>query len=306
MEGIPALEALLHAGAPIRAVLTLTPELAATRSAAADYAPLCERYRVPLYHISNINDASTARILCQLAPDVVFVIGWHQRVRPATLRIPRLGMVAAHASLLPHNRGNAPINWAIIRGEERTGNTLYWMAENPDDIEIIDQTAFPISPYDTCATLYSQVAMSNREMLLRLAPRLLQGERPGWPQPRPTEPLLPRRRPADGRIDWTRPSRAVYDFIRALTRPYPGAFSTLDQQRWLIWRAALPPPGNAHAAPGTVMGPVHSPVYGGCGQMVACGTGAVILLELERPGAELLRGYEVSEQRWTGWRWHEA
>jgi len=306
MEGMPALEALLHAGAPIHAVLTLTPELAAARSAAADYGPVCQRYGVPLYHISNINDAASARILCRIAPDVVFVIGWHQRVRPATLRIARLGVVAAHASLLPHNRGNAPINWAIIRGEERTGNTLYWMAENPDDIEIIDQTGFPITPYDTCATLYSRVALSNRAMLLRLLPLLLAGQRPGWLQPKPTEPLLPRRRPADGRIDWNRPSRAVYDFIRALTRPYPGAFSTLDQQRWLIWRAALLPAGDTSAPAGTILGPVFSPVHGSCGQLVACGTGAVILLELERPNADLLRGYTVSEQAWTGWRWRDA
>ncbi|HSA54658.1 MAG TPA: methionyl-tRNA formyltransferase [Gemmatimonadaceae bacterium] len=307
-EGIPAFEALLAAGAPLQGAVTLVPELAAKRGGAGDYREVCRRYGVPLYYVADLNAAAARAVLSALAPDVVFVVGWHQFIRPETLRLARVGMISAHASLLPHNRGSAPINWAIIRGERETGNTLFWLAEEMDAGDIIDQTAFPIAPYDTAASLYERVAESTRDMLLRLLPRLLAGERPGRPQPPSTEPVLRRRRPADGRIDWTWSGQTIYDFVRALTRPYPGAFGTLEGRLWRIWQAALPPsamgnvPRNGAAA-GEILGPVVSPVGDACGQLVACGRGAVILLEVEAEDGRVLRGRALSEQPWTGRHW---
>jgi methionyl-tRNA formyltransferase len=305
-EGLAALQALLAAGAPIAAVLTLKPELAAKRSGGVDYTAVCGQYNVPLHFISGINEPEAEQILTALAPDVIFVIGWHQIVRPPVMRLARLGLIGAHASFLPHNRGSAPINWAILRGERESGNTLMWLAEGVDEGDIIAQRAFPITPYDTCATLYAQVAASNREMLLEVLPRLLAGEKPGRPQERADEPVLRRRRPADGRVTWDCPARMVYDFVRALTRPYPGAFSSLDGKQWWIWEAALPPDrGPVDAAPGEVLGPVLSPAQSACGQLVACGAGAVILLEVEDDTGTRLRGQALSEQPWTGKRWGE-
>jgi len=307
VEGLSALEALLAARTPITGVITLRPELAAQRSGAVDYAPLCVRYGIPLARVGNINEPDGLAALRTLDADVVFVIGWSQILRPAALQLARTGMIGAHASLLPQLRGSAPINWALIRGERQTGNSLIWLAQDVDRGAIIDQTAFCITPYDTCASLYERVAASNRDMLLRLVPRLLAGEHPGRVQPAGDEPVLPRRRPADGRIDWRQPSRAVYDFIRALTRPYPGAFSWLEGRRWTIWHAAHLPAENGpglRATPGAVLGPVVSPVEATCGQMVGCGAGAVVLLELQADDGTVLRGRELSDQPWTGKRWN--
>jgi methionyl-tRNA formyltransferase len=305
-EGIPALDALLAAGAPVLAVLTLRPDLRAKRSGGGDYGPVCARYAIPLHEIANINDPDAQALLAELAPDVVFVIGWHQIVKPATLRLARIGMIGAHASLLPHNRGSAPINWAILRGEPETGNSLIWLAEDVDAGDVIAQTPFPITPYDTCATLYARVAESNRDMLIAVLPRLLAGERPCQPQIPTSEPVLPRRRPADGNVDWACPNRVVYDFVRGLTRPYPGAFSRLEGRQWRIWQAALlpaPPPDTPPPPPGAVLGRVVSPVADACGQLVACGQGAVVLLEIEGEDGAVLRGRALSEQHWTGKRW---
>ena len=303
-EGLAALQALLDARAPIAAVLTLQPELAAKRSGGdgVDYAGVCARYGVPLHYIAGINEPDAFRILQDVAPDVLFVIGWHQIVRPPVMRLARRGLIGAHASFLPHNRGSAPINWAIMRGERQAGNTLMWLAEGVDEGDIIAQRAFPISPYDTCATLYARVAATNREMLLEILPQLLAGERPGRPQERSTEPVLPRRRPADGRITWDCPAAGVYDFIRALTRPYPGAFSSLDGKQWWIWEAALTPDHGRVGEPGDVLGPVRSPAPSACGQLVACGSGAVILLDVQDDAGTTLRGQALSEQQWTGKR----
>ena len=299
-EGLAALDALLAAGAPISAVLTLKPELAAKRSGVADYAPICARYGVPLHYIAGINEPDAFAILSREAPDVLFVIGWHQIVRQPVMGLPRLGLIGAHASFLPHNRGSAPINWAILRGEPQSGNTLMWLAEGVDEGDIIDQRPFPITPYDTCASLYEHVAATNRDMLLALLPRLLAGERPGRRQPRGDEPVLPRRRPGDGLINWDQPARAVYDFVRALTRPYPGAFSTLDGAAWWIWDAALLPDVGVLGAPGEVLGPVQSPLAGACGQLVACGSGAIVLLDVSSAAGTRLNGRALAEQNWTG------
>jgi methionyl-tRNA formyltransferase len=306
-EGIPALRGVLERGYRVEAVLTLKPHLAARRSGSADYSDVCRELGVPLLEIANINDEEALALLGRLDLDLAFVIGWTQIVRAPALRLARLGMIGAHASLLPRNRGRAPINWALIRGEPRTGNSLIWLAEGVDQGDIIDQVAFPITPYDTCATLYERVAESNREMILRVLPRLQAGERPGRPQEHTVEPHLPGRRPEDGRIDWSRGAGEVYDFVRALTRPYPGTFGDLDGRRWLVWSCALLPgacsPG---APPGRVLGPVYSPEEAACGQAVACGAGAVVLLELEGPDGEVLKGRRLSDQAWEGKVWGHA
>jgi methionyl-tRNA formyltransferase len=211
-------------------------------------------------------------------------------------------MIGAHASLQSRYR-SAPINWALIRGDPETGNRLFWLAENPVSGELVDERRIPITLYDTCASLYQKVAATTQEMLLRLVPRLLAGERPVLARAVEPEPALPRRRPADGVIDWSRDGRAVYDLIRALTRPYPGAFSRLDGRRWVIWQAALPPCAFPATEAGEIVGPVVSPIPEACGLAVACGTGGIVLLELEDEHGVVLSGRALSDQPWTGRRW---
>jgi len=307
LEGQPAFEALLDAGAELVGAVTLTAEAAARRSGAADYEPLCRRYDVPLHRTSDVNSLDTVGLLRSLDLDVLFVIGWPQILRTEALGTARLGVVGAHASMLPKNRGSAPINWALIRGERETGNSLLWLNDGVDTGAVIDSMAIPITPYDTCATLYERVALTNRDMLLRLWCRLLKGERPGTPQAEWTEPPLPRRRPADGRLNWRDSGSRVYDFVRALTRPYPGAFGELQGERWKVWRAALPPlDAISIAEPGTCLGPVVSPADDACGQLVACGQGAVTILEAESEDGRVLRGRALGEVDWRGRMWGAA
>lgn len=307
MEGLAAFEALLEGGAPLVGAVTLTPERAARRSGAADYGPVCRRHGVPLHQVADINAPESVALLRSLDLDILFVIGWCQILRPPALATTRIGAIGAHASLLPKGKGSAPVNWAIIRGLHETGNSLIWLADEVDAGALIDQSAFCITPYDTCATVYQRVAESNRDMLLRLLPRLLAGERPGGPQPPMDAPLLPRRRPDDGRIDWRASGRAIYDFVRGLTRPYPGAFSWMEGRRWTVWNAAwLPLPDTSLGPPGRVLGPVYSPAEGACGQLVACGRGAVTLIEVEAEDGERLTGRALSERAWAERTWTDG
>lgn len=306
-EGLPALRAVLEAGIPLQCVLTLDDDLAARRSGAADYSELCREFGVRLERVRHINDPQSLELLDSLSLDVAFVIGWSQIVGPAALSRVRLGMIGAHASLLPLDRGRAPINWALIHGCEQTGNSLIWLAADVDSGDIIDQTPIPITRYDTCASLYDRVAESNRTMILQVIPELLAGRRPGHPQPPGAGAPLPGRRPADGALDWSMRAAAAYDFVRALTRPYPGAFGWLDGVRYTIWASALLPASLAPpATPGSVVGPVYSPIPEACGQLVACGDGHLILLELEDEHGSVVDKRSLSERQWTGKVWQSA
>jgi methionyl-tRNA formyltransferase len=144
---------------------------------------LCRRFNVPLYEIKNINDLEAIELLQALALDLLFVIGWTQILRSAALQTAKIGVIGAHASLLPHHRGRAPINWALIKGAKQTGNSLMWLAEDVDGGDLIDQRAISITAYDTCHSLYERVAASNQEMIVAALAQIKAGERPGRPQP---------------------------------------------------------------------------------------------------------------------------
>src|SRR3989454_4902208 len=131
-EGLSALEALLAARTPITGVITLRPELAAQRSGAVDYAPVCVRYGTPLACVGNINEPDGLVALRTLDADVVFVIGWSQILRPAALRLARTGMIGAHASPLPPLRRSAPLHRALVPGERQAGYTPTWVPEDLD------------------------------------------------------------------------------------------------------------------------------------------------------------------------------
>jgi methionyl-tRNA formyltransferase len=303
-EGELALPALLDGGYQVVGVVTLAEAARSKRSGAVDFRALVQERGVPVFEVVNINDSAAVELLHSLDPDLVLVIGWGQILSREVLGVARIGTVGAHASLLPRNRGSAPVNWAIIRGEPTTGNSLFWLTEGIDEGDLIDQVEITISSFDTCASVYDRVAVANRDMITRLLPQLARGERPGRPQPASDSPILPRRRPCDGGIAWDSTPQDVYNFVRALTKPYPGAFTSMDDQQWTVWACAQLPGdiqcGARPAPPGEILGPVISPVADACGQLVACTDGAIVLLEVEGPNAEVLSGWELSARQWTG------
>lgn len=295
-EGVPALEALIERGGLVGA-LTLTPAAVAKRSGAADVAGICERAGVPVTRVDHVNDAASLAVMRSWEADVVFVIGWSQILGPEALGCARIGTIGAHASLLPRLRGSAPINWALIRGETVTGNSLMWLDTEVDDGDLVAQRSFPITAYDTCATLYDRVAETNAEMILEALDAFEEGRFPRTPQGACDEPLLPRRRPSDGLLDWSLPAEDVDRFVRALTEPYPGAFTTMGETRVTVWSTAAleglaPTPG---AQPGEVVGAMRSPVAASCGVVVACGSGAVVLVDVDVEGVGRLVGPALAD-----------
>jgi methionyl-tRNA formyltransferase len=146
------------------------------------------------------------------------------------------------------------VNWAILRGEAVTGNTMMLLDAGTDTGDIVDQQTVPITPDDTCATVYAKVGEAGAEMLRRQLPALLAGTAPRRPQGSADGPPLPKRTPGMGITDWNRPARAVHDWIRALTWPYPGAFTFLGERKVMLWAAIPDAAAPQGAAPGEVLG----------------------------------------------------
>ncbi len=236
-EGLRALRTLLELGERVAAVFTLDPERAQKVSGAVRWEEITRNHGIPLHYVRNINDPEPVGLLRSLRPDLVFCVGWTQLLRREILAIPRLGCIGFHASLLPKYRGRAPVNWAIIHGERETGNTMLLLDEGVDTGDIIAQRSFPITLEDTCATVYEKVAQSEEDMIREIMPLIHAGKMPRRPQDHSQATVMPRRRPEDGEIDWRRTTRELHDWVRALTHPYPGAFTWIAGRRVWVWKA---------------------------------------------------------------------
>ncbi len=212
-------------------------------------ARLARAHGIPVYTPDGIRGPVVDQIRT-LAPDIIFSFYYRHMIPAEVLRVPRLGAFNMHGSLLPRYRGRVPINWAIIHGETRTGATLHHMVRRADAGDIVDQEAVPIGPEDTAHDVFLKVTEAAVLVLDRNLAALKTGRAPRHPQDETQATTFGGRRPEDGRIDWSWPSQRIFDFVRALTEPYPGAFTTTRGRTLLIWwgrPVARPPAGPAQA-----------------------------------------------------------
>lgn len=237
VEALAPLRFLLEQRARVSGLITLTAEKRSGVSGAVDLTPTAKSAGVPVLRVADVNEAAAIEWAQRLAPDVVLVIGWTHLLGDAFLRIPRVACLGFHASLLPKYRGRAPINWALIHGETETGNTLIVLEPGADVGDIVAQRRIPIRDDDDCATLYEKVSATEIEMLAAVLPEIRDGRLPRRKQDHREATVMPKRRPADGRIDWQRTEKQLFDWVRALTHPYPGAFTHFDGAKLMVWKA---------------------------------------------------------------------
>lgn len=171
-------------------------------------------------------------------PDAFLVAGWYHMVPKAWRELaPAYGL---HASLLPDYSGGAPLVWAMINGESKTGITLFKMDDGVDSGPIIGQAEEPILATDTIGSLYARIEERGLELLEKHLPALAAGTAELRVQDESARRVFPQRSPEDGWIDWHQDATAIDRFIRAQTRPYPGALTSLaDGRRLTIWSARL-------------------------------------------------------------------
>jgi len=274
---VVALQALLDAGHGIALVLT-QPDRPAGRgrkpqpSAVKSFAL---RYALSLAQPVSLQDASIPAAVAALEPDAMVVAAYGLILPMSLLAVPRLGAINIHASLLPRWRGAAPIQRALLAGDAQTGITIMQMDAGLDTGAILDQEAIPIAGADTAQTLHDKLAQLGGRLLVQalaapLVPRPQDAARASYAA------KIERR---EARLDW-RDSAAVNERKVRAFNPAPGAYTELGGARLKIWRVALAP--QAMGAPGTVC------EAGSAGIVVACGTGALRLLEVQRAGGKRL------------------
>jgi methionyl-tRNA formyltransferase len=185
-------------------------------------------------------------------PDLLFSFYYRGILPEALLALPRLGAFNMHGSLLPKFRGRAPVNWAVLKGETVTGATLHAMTAKPDAGDIVDQEKVSIGPDDTAGEVQSRVTAAAVKILERRLEELEKGAAPSRPQDESQATTFGRRRPEDGRIAWTRTAQEVHDLVRAVTHPFPGAFTDIFGGKTWIWRTRLPHLGAHDNFPGQI------------------------------------------------------
>jgi methionyl-tRNA formyltransferase len=228
-------------------------------------ADLARRNGVPIYTPLSVNTTEWIRRIREWKPDLIFSFYYRSMINSEILGIPRLGAFNMHGSLLPKYRGRVPVNWAVLNGERETGATLHHMVKRADAGDIVDRQAVPIGPDDTALEVFTKVAAAARAVLERRIDEIKAGAAPRLPQDESQATTFGGRRPEDGRIDWTKSARAIYDLVRAVTRPYPGAFTEVNGMRFTIWRAKVQ--ADFSGTPGQVLSIAPLRVAAGAGAL---------------------------------------
>ncbi len=263
--GCVGLQALVDAGYDVQAVFTHT-DSPDENNFFASVARLGAGLNLPVYAPEDINHPLWVDRIRELQPDIIFSFYYRNMISDEVLSLAPKGGFNLHGSLLPRYRGRAPVNWALLKGEKETGVTLHKMVKRPDAGNIVAQRAVPISAEDIALTLHAKVRDAAQVLLADVLPKMKQGDITLTPQDESQASYFGRRTAADGEIHWHKPATEINNLVRAVTEPYPGAFTYLGQRKMTIWRSR--PLATAHEKqPGTVLS--SDPL------VVACGEGAL-------------------------------
>jgi methionyl-tRNA formyltransferase len=192
---------------------------------------------LPVFTPASVNTPEWRERIAALRPDLILSVYYRHMIGTKLLALPRLGAWNLHGSLLPRYRGRAPINWAILHGEPRIGMTLHRMVKAADAGAIVDQEGVNLSPRDTAEQAFRKVLPCARRVLARQIDALLAGTATETPQDEAQATYFGGRTPEDGRIVWTQTSAQIFNLIRAVTDPYPGAFTDVGEARLMVWWA---------------------------------------------------------------------
>jgi UDP-4-amino-4-deoxy-L-arabinose formyltransferase / UDP-glucuronic acid dehydrogenase (UDP-4-keto-hexauronic acid decarboxylating) len=284
--GCIGIEALLAAGYEIAAVFTHQDnpnENVYFRSV----AKLCAQHGIAAYVPDQIDHPLWRQRIAEIAPDFIFSFYYRDLLPSSILSLARKDAFNMHGSLLPRYRGRAPLNWVLVNGEERTGLTLHHMVAKADAGDIVGQCVVPIDEADTVQTLQQKMAAAAAALLEQQLPLIAAGKTIRTVQDESLATYCGRRTPADGYIDWQKPARAVRNLVRAVTQPYPGAFTYAGDRKVLIWATSIVDAVH-NKEPGTVLS--DNPL------IVACAEGALRIDAGQIDGGIYVSGAQLAKE----------
>ena len=222
----------------------------------------------------NGKDPKLEEFVQSLSPDLLWVTDYRYLLFPAVFTIAPLGSVNLHGSLLPKYRGRAVNNWAILNGETQLGLTAHFIDEGVDTGDIIEQLSYELSEDEDAGDALEKLYPLFEKITETVIQYFLSGTVPRIPQDNKDAACCPRRTPADGIINWQKPARDIFNLIRAVARPYPGAWTSHNEQKLILWKAAIENEAKQSEAPGTIINIEDDGAF-----TVACSPGVLRVLD---------------------------
>lgn len=244
--GYSCCEAIIRAGHDVVAIFTIpqefnisySPDKPVRNVLYVDFHQLGDQYGIPVYEV-NQNIKSYSSVIRELQPEFILAIGWYYMIPNSLLSVAAKGSAGIHASLLPKGRGNAPLVWSLINGDTKTGITFFYFSDGVDNGDIIAQKEISIAEDETIKTLLEKVEISSIALLLEALPKIENDTIVPTQQNHKEATYYPKRSPEDGLINWDDSPEQIMRFIRAQTKPYPGAFTIIDNKKIIIWDATI-------------------------------------------------------------------
>ncbi|OTA20712.1 bifunctional UDP-glucuronic acid decarboxylase/UDP-4-amino-4-deoxy-L-arabinose formyltransferase [Xenorhabdus beddingii] len=282
--GCIGLDALVKAGFDIQAVFTHTDDpnenhfFSSVSRSGADLG-------LPVFAPENVNHPLWVERIREMKPDVIFSFYYRNMLSQEILSLAEKGTFNLHGSLLPKYRGRAPVNWAVLNGETETGVTLHKMLAKPDAGDIVAQQAVQISDTDTSLDVHRKIREAAAGLLSHILPQIKSGHYPAIPQDESQATYFGRRTAENGEIDWNKSAKEINNLVRAVTEPYPGAFTFLGERKIIIWRAK--PLDQTHGQrPGTVISTAPF--------VIACGQGALEIVSGQSESGLYVQGHRLT------------
>ncbi len=281
---VPSLKRMVDDGHEIMGVFT-QPDRPSGRGYKLIPPPIkalaAEICNAPVYQPEKLKKSDAEEIIRTLAPDVIVVVAYGQMLPKSILDIPRYGCINVHGSLLPAYRGAAPIQWAVINGEAKSGVTTMRMDVGMDTGEILLVSDTEIGPDETAGELYDRLSLVGADCLSETLKVLPTGALISIPQEEKRATFAPMLKKELGAIDFARPTRELHNLIRGLS-PWPGAFTALEGKRLKVHAAR---PALLQGAPGTLLSENAL--------IIGTGDGSIELLEVQLEGAKRITGSEL-------------
>lgn len=235
-----------------------------------------DKYNLKLFEEKNINNNQfVEKVRDELKPDLIVSVNFDQIFKKEIINIPEKGCINIHASLLPKYRGRAPLNWAILKGEKETGVTVHYINEGIDTGQIILQEKIEIKKKDYIADILERVKEKYPEMINKAVDLIKSDKVKPIKQDEENGSYYGKRTPADGLIDWNQSAKDIYNLIRAVSHPYPGAFTYLDDEKVFIWRAEVKTKAKNNEQPGKIIEKDDDTF------LVQCGKGQLFVTDYE-------------------------
>lgn len=284
--GCAGLKALTEAGYDVQAVFTHTDD-PGENNFFSSVARVGADLDLPVFAPEDVNHPLWVDRIRQLQPDVIFSFYYRNLLSDEILSLAPLGGFNLHGSLLPRYRGRAPVNWALVNGETETGATLHKMVKRPDAGDIVGQRKVAIAADDTALTLHKKVLEAAEGLMKDQLPKLKNGTATFTKQIDAEASYFGRRSAADGEILWHKSAQDINNLVRAVTEPYPGAFSYLGQRKLVVWRSRVLDTQH-DKQPGTVLSTLPL--------VIACGEGALEIVAGQDEAGLYVQGSRLAQE----------